>query len=60
MIALLLLCNCLNLVSVLGFSAPSAKSESVSPDDVSFEEWQKSLIGEYLELDQIDSEQVDL
>lgn len=52
LIALLLLCNCLNLVSVLGFgTSSSAKSESVVLLDStavasSFEEWQRSLMGE--------------
>ena len=55
LIALLLLCNCLNLVSVLGFGAPQAKAaaatsgeETEIPSQVvldDFETWQRELVG---------------
>ena len=54
LIALLLLCNCLNLVSVLGFGAPQAKSAvATSGEEIDldlsliddFEAWQRALVG---------------
>jgi len=56
LIALLLLCNCLNLVSVLGFGAlaPPTTSASATPalpvpfdaidEQIDFEKWQLALI----------------
>lgn len=53
LIALLLLCNCLNLVSVLGFGVPQAKASAVmgregSHDEKSmiddFEAWQSTIV----------------
>ena len=53
LIALLLLCNCLNLVSVLGFGTPQAKSATTSTI-TDFEVWQRALVGE---MEWVDSSQ---
>ena len=45
LIALLLLCNCLNLVSVLGFSAQTVKAAALSKDVDHDSNWQLAVLG---------------
>ena len=45
LIGLLLLCNCLNLVSVLGFSSSASARPLEPPTDTHADSWQSALLG---------------